>query len=66
MLTLPIVAVGMTPFPEYVEDPIDARVAAAREELARQKAKMGPTFKPTSGPKSTRTRPIAYDVSKKL
>lgn len=50
-------------FPEYKEDPIAAKVAAQRDEMAAKKAKMGPTFKPTSGPKSTRTRPIRQAAS---
>jgi hypothetical protein len=52
----------LTPFPEYKPDPIAEKVAVARQELADKKAKMGPTFKPTSGPKSSRTRPINHAV----
>ena len=47
-------------FPQYQEDPIASKVAAARQELADNKAKQGPTFKPTSGPKSSRTRPVSH------
>lgn len=50
----------LEPFPQYKEDPVAAKVAAARQELAEKKAKMGPTFKPTSGPKSSRTRPVSH------
>ena len=49
-------------FPEYKEDPIASKVSAARQELAEKKAKMGPIFHPTSGPKSSRTRPVRFNA----
>ena len=52
----------LSKFPEYKEDPIAAKVAEARQELAAKKAKMGPIFKPTSGPKSSRTRPVRFNA----
>jgi hypothetical protein len=51
----------LLPFPEYKEDPIAAKVSQARQELAEKKAKMGPIFHPTSGPKSSRTRPVRFN-----
>ena len=45
----------LSSFPEYKEDPIAAKVSQARQELAEKKAKMGPIFHPTSGPKSSRS-----------